>query len=369
MAIKKAATAVIATCAVAAGIAAAPAGANTALFLGGSGGGILTPDKIAEYPHPDWVDTFQAVVYPASTDFERSIAAGVEALKTSINAPKPIVVQGVSQGALVISAYKSFLMSLPEDGRPDPAQVSFVMFGDPSNTHNGLAVVLPVLKSLLGLPGPAVDTPYDSVWIIREYDFFADFPDRPWNLLAVANALAGWIYVHSVYNGVDPASLPGVLVDTEVNSEGGRDTYVLVPTENLPLTMPLRQLGIPDRLVDGVDHLLRPLIDFGYDRRGYEPLAVEETVDGEQFSVAEEEIAARTEDEEEPTDVRALRQGPQVKSGNKFVPGAADPAPEPQGSDAESATPEPEAEPAETDSSTETDSGEDESAGSSEQAA
>lgn len=161
-------------------------------------------------------------------------------------------------------------MSLPAEQRPDPDQLSFVLFGDPSNARNGLAAVVPVLQGVLGVPGPAPDTPYDSLWLIREYDLFADFPDRPWNLLAVANAVAGWVYIHPVYNGVDPTSEPGVLVDAAVNSQGGTDLYVLMPTRQLPLTMPLRQLGVPDRVVDDVDRLLRPVIDSAYDRRGYE---------------------------------------------------------------------------------------------------
>jgi hypothetical protein len=218
-------------------------------------------------------------------------------------------------------------MSLPAEQRPDPDQLSFVLFGDPSNARNGLAAVVPVLQGVLGVPGPAPDTPYDSLWLIREYDLFADFPDRPWNLLAVANAVAGWVYIHPVYNGVDPTSEPGVLVDAAVNSQGGTDLYVLMPTRQLPLTMPLRQLGVPDRVVDDVDRLLRPVIDSAYDRRGYEPVTARDDVDLDQFELTREEPPA-----DEPVPVSS---GAKVKSGNKFSPGMTETAADPEHDDAD----------------------------------
>jgi len=75
------------------------AGAHTALMLGGTGGGALTPGQIAAYVHPEWVQTYQGIAYPGSLDFRRSIATGLESLKASMGAPKPIVLQGISQGA------------------------------------------------------------------------------------------------------------------------------------------------------------------------------------------------------------------------------------------------------------------------------
>ena len=41
-------------------------------------------------------------------------------------------------------------------------------------------------------------------------------------------------------------------------------TTYFVPTKNLPLTHPLRDIGIPDRVVDRIDQVVRPIVDAGY---------------------------------------------------------------------------------------------------------
>ena len=40
------------------------------------------------------------------------------------------------------------------------------------------------------------ESPYPTTIVIGEYDGWADPPDRPWNLVSSANALAGIVYVH-----------------------------------------------------------------------------------------------------------------------------------------------------------------------------
>ncbi len=78
-------------------------------------------------------------------------------------------------------------------------------------------------------------TPFDVVVVTGEYDGFADFPDRPWNALAVANAMAGAIVVHVpvMYGGLD--SVPAKNISVDVNAKGGTTTHYLVPTATLPL--------------------------------------------------------------------------------------------------------------------------------------
>lgn len=39
-----------------------------------------------------------------------------------------------------------------------------------------------------------------------------------------------------------------------------------MPTKNLPLTRPLRDIGVPDSLVDKADQFPRPIVDAGYRR-------------------------------------------------------------------------------------------------------
>lgn len=56
------------------------------------------------------------------------------------------------------------------------------------------------------------------------------------------------------------------MLSQTTNSRNATTTVYLVPTNQLPLTMPLRQLDIPDPLVDRIDTVLRPVIDAGYSR-------------------------------------------------------------------------------------------------------
>ena len=72
------------------------------------------------------------------------------------------------------------------------------------------------------------------------YDAFADFPDKPWNLLAIANAMAGLIYRHGQTATADLSEVPAQNITTTVNSLGATTTTVVVPSPFLPLTQVLR---------------------------------------------------------------------------------------------------------------------------------
>jgi len=106
------------------------------------------------------------------------------------------------------------------------------------------------------------ESPYPTTIVIGEYDGWADPPDRPWNLVASANALAGIVYVHGppIFTA-DPDTVPEENITTD-----GNVTTVFVPTENLPLTQVFRDVGVPDELVDKADEVLRPVVDAGYVR-------------------------------------------------------------------------------------------------------
>ena len=107
----------------------------------------------------------------------------------------------------------------------------------------------------LGISQPSQ---YQVIDIARQYDPVADFPDDHFNLLAVANALAGSQSLHD-YRPVD-INDPNNIVWTE-----GNITYVLVPTENLPLLDGLRAIGLTT-LADKLNAQLKPLVDAGYNR-------------------------------------------------------------------------------------------------------
>ena len=104
------------------------------------------------------------------------------------------------------------------------------------------------------------DTGHPTAVVIGEYDGWSDPPDRPWNVIASANALAGIVYVHGPTSfTVDPADVPA----QNITTRGSVTTY-LAPTSNLPLTQVFRDVGVPDPVVDKADELLRPIVDAGY---------------------------------------------------------------------------------------------------------
>lgn len=110
------------------------------------------------------------------------------------------------------------------------------------------------------------ESKYDTIVIVSEYDGYADFPDRPWNALAVANALMGISVVHSSTMSADPAQIPTQNTTTTHNSLGGTTTTYLVPTPTLPLLSPLEGLGVPEPVVATLNSALKPVVDAGYSR-------------------------------------------------------------------------------------------------------
>ena len=137
---------------------------------------------------------------------------------------------------------------------PDAEDLTFVLIGNGGRKYGGIngwwygdALLTPT------------DTQYSVIDVAREYDPIADFPDNPFNLLALANALAAFYYVHLDYSDVD--------LDDDANYvwTEGNTTYVFVPTDDLPLLQGLRDLGL-DWLADEWEEPLREIIDEAYDR-------------------------------------------------------------------------------------------------------
>lgn len=157
----------------------------------------------------------------------------------------PTVVLGFSNGAGVAEAWMAAHSGVA--GAPSPDEVSFVLIGNPRRAHGGI------------MP-PIEPTDYHVIDVVRQYDPMADFPDRPLNLLALANVAAGMLSpMHLDYRGVD-LNDPDNVVWTE-----GNTTYVFVPTEELPLLKPLRALGF-DELAAKLNGPLTEIIEKAYDR-------------------------------------------------------------------------------------------------------
>lgn len=196
---------------------------------------------------------------PFATD--RALAQGVERAGAAVRAADgPVIVIGESMGSMVAARLAAELAAGTDP--PAPSDVRFVLIASP---EAGVAkwfregARIPLVKYTdRRIPV----TPYPTAVVTGEYDPWADPPDRPWNLVADANALMGMIYVHG------PPSWDVNLSDIppENTTVDGTVTTYFVPTEHLPLTRPLRDLGVPDRLVDAADEILRPLVDAGYRR-------------------------------------------------------------------------------------------------------
>lgn len=269
------------------GLVPATARADTALMLGGTpipsylSGWISTPvyplnaQYFAQYtfvdvPYPQTIGPFSGIGTPT---MGQSVATGKAHLDTAIyDTSGPILVIGNSQGSLPTDAVRAKLENDPY--APLRSQLSFLVNGDPEQ-RGGLFSVLfrpgtyiPILDyTVLG----PVESRYDTVVFTYEYDGIADFPDRPWNLLADLNALFGVAYRHAATGSLNPYAIPAGDITIATNSKGATTTTYLGRAEHLPLTQPLRELGVSADLVNAIDGLLRPIIDTGYSRNDQGP--------------------------------------------------------------------------------------------------
>jgi diacyltrehalose acyltransferase len=204
---------------------------------------------------------------------DRAILDGVEQADIAVRETDgKVVIIGESMGSMVAWRVAAELANSPD--APSTDDVRFVLIAPP---EAGIAeyfkegTFIPFLNYRISrIP----ELPYDTTVVIGEYDGWSDPPDRPWNLVSLANALLGIVYVHGPpIAAADPLDVPPENTTTvERTSQNGTVTVTthLVPTKNLPLTQTFRYLGVPDALVDKADQVLRPIIDAGY-RRHDEP--------------------------------------------------------------------------------------------------
>ncbi len=237
--------------------------------------------------------------------WDDSVASGVTSLNEQYAAAdkdSPIVIFGYSQGGTVVTAVKKQLAE--NGGIPD--NVSFVVIGNASRPNGGLFTRpsflghIPILDVTFGTGTPTntgtPTRPINTTDVGFQYDGVTDFPKYPANLLATANALAGFWYVHGKMlapKGSDaPSATPIGYTPDEVRAAveaatanctagnhcqvSGDTRYVTLPAKILPLMLPLLDLGkatgttgLVTPFVDLVSPVARVLIETGYDRHDY----------------------------------------------------------------------------------------------------
>ncbi|QLL05859.1 acyltransferase PE [Mycobacterium vicinigordonae] len=212
-----------------------------------------------------------------------SVDVGENNLLAAIHAGGPGTAIGLSEGSLVLNAVQARLANDPT--APPPDQLTFATFGDPVARHpfgqSFLTAMFPVGSVVPAMDytiPPPVESQYNTKQFISAYDSIADFPDRPDNLLALANTLVGLATGHTAVAFTNPSMVPPQNIRTTVNSRGATTTTYLIPERHLPLVLPLGYLGVPDELLSQMDAELAPMINAAYSRND-DPLTAPVQVD------------------------------------------------------------------------------------------
>ncbi|MBB2992625.1 hypothetical protein FHR72_004129 [Mycolicibacterium iranicum] len=231
----------------------------------------------------------------------QSISVGITNLTTHFDAAydrlaagEQFTVVGFSAGSLVVNDFMRELAADPN--APTKDQVKFILVADSSRQKllNDTSKYNPQYDYTYR---PAPQTIYDIDVVTGEYDGAADLPDRWWNFLAVANAIAGGIFVHvpmmfSDYEAVTPEGN----ITRVTNSLGGTTTTYLVPTAKLPIVQLLPFLAPREAE-------LKAKIDAGYTRNDVKTATASRSFAA---PVSVQQTAAVVEDDadvEETTDV------------------------------------------------------------------
>ena len=200
--------------------------------------------------------------------FDGSVRGGVTNLEDAIAAHpnEALVIYGYSQGAVIANIEKRKLAEQYPEGTEAP-DIDFVLSGDLNLPNGGLSarfpgLYVPILDVTFNGP-ERTDTQFDTVSINRQYDGFADFPLYPLNLVATANALLGALYLHP-YDLEPSLADPGT--PPPIHTKTGDTDYYFFETDDLPLFGPLRQLGVPEPVIDVVEPVVKVVVDLGYDR-------------------------------------------------------------------------------------------------------
>lgn len=229
--------------------AATAGAANKALMVNGMGAGNLSDIAMAnilggmfgtyQRQNIPWPQQARPYTGKNHLTLSQSIGTGADnldaAIKSSLQQLGPgehITVVGLSAGALVVDEEIRRLLANPN--APDKNKLNFVVVADASRIQFNKNRYDKTLNYTYTPPPPSK---YNTKVVTAEYDGYADFPDRPTNVLAVANAIAGANIVHIPSMLTNLATVPAANVTTTTNSLGGVTTSYLIPTPTLPLVV------------------------------------------------------------------------------------------------------------------------------------
>lgn len=175
--------------------------------------------------------------------YDESVAQGIAATQADLAAMGGCgTIVGHSQGARVSGDVAELANN---------SCVTAINLSDPRTPGTGIEINMPSILPGATMSGERDDTASHQVYICKEYDPICAFPQKidPINL---ANALAGYFYVHGDYYEDVPQ-------DQMVVKSDGKDTFVTIKNDTPPLIEAMRDAGIQSpELEAGIRMIVEP---------------------------------------------------------------------------------------------------------------
>ncbi|MGA9361628.1 MAG: PE-PPE domain-containing protein [Mycobacterium sp.] len=217
--------------------------------------------RVVPYPGSFW-----PVTGMNSPTLGQSVNIGTNNLDSAIRSTNgPVYAAGLSQGTLALDQEQERLAHDPT--APPPDQLTFVKAGDPNNLLSHVfrpGTHVPLINYTVT---PPLDSQYDTVNVVGQYDIFSHPPDRMGNLLADLNGItAGGFYGHSATAFSDPSHVAPQDITRTVNDRGGTTTtYLIRNGDELPLVRALVDMaGLPPDAAGPLNAVLKPMVDRAY---------------------------------------------------------------------------------------------------------